>query len=142
MITHAEFTKENEERIEEDSRQTRRTLRNLPTIDVEKSFTLAQSKGVLAAFEKDFRDIFFKFDLAMVAAVDDPKYFYRRNVTYEVVRRALDFAKKRFDNIPILNLVTFIIVQVHDMIIEQRTFHQNMLLHYLQNHEGELNFKK
>src|SRR5690606_10618211 len=75
----------------------------------------------------------FKFDLAVVASPMDAKYFYRRNVTYEVVTRALNFAKKKFDSVPLLNLASFMIVKVHDLVLEQRLYHQYMLMHYLEN---------
>ena len=50
-----------------------------------------------------------------------------------MLKRAIEFAKQQFDNIPVLNLVAFIMVEVHEMVLEQRLFHQNMMLHYLEN---------
>lgn len=115
----------------------RKSLENLPKVDWKDLFSGAGGKGVLSQFEKDLRDVMNNFSLAIIANGEDSRFFYRRNVTYEVVTRALDFAKKRFDSVPVLNLVSFIIVKVHDLIIEQRMFHQNMLLHYLENFPEE-----
>lgn len=127
---------------QENIHRTRRSLRNLPNINVEGAFNKVGQRGVLAKFEVDLNKIFRQFSLTTIANTDDARFFYRRNVTYEVVTRALNFAKKKFDNVPILNLASFIIVKVHDLLLEQRLFHQNMLMHYVQNHEAELGLAK
>ena len=115
----------------------RRSLENLPHMNWKNLFKQADGEGVFKQFEKDLQDVMNNFSLSIIANTGDARFFYRRNVTYEVVTKALDFAKKRFDNIPVLNLASFIIVKVHDLIIEQRTFHQNMLLHYLESVSAE-----
>jgi hypothetical protein len=120
-----------------------RALRNLKDVDIDSAVDKVWTSGVLQRFEKELSDALFKFDLGMIAALDDSRYFYRRNVTYEVVTRLLNFAKKKFDNIPLLNVASFVIVKVHDLILEQRLFHQNMLLFYLENYsETELGLTK
>jgi hypothetical protein len=53
------------------------------------------------------------------------------------VNWALDFARKRLSSVPILNTVSYVVVQVEKLIIERRHFHQNMLLHYLENFKEE-----
>ena len=51
----------------------------------------------------------------------------------------LDFARKRMSSIPMLNTVSYVIQEVEKLILERRQFHQNMLLHYLENfNETEL----
>jgi hypothetical protein len=40
-------------------------------------------------------------------------------------------------NIPMLNTVSYVIVQVEKLITQRRQFHQNMLLHYLENFKEE-----
>ncbi len=122
----------------ENAAVVRNSLLNLPKIDVEKSFSEVAKHDVLKKFEFDLKDALKMLDLSIVAEPTDARFFYRKTVTYEVVTRALNFAKKRFDSIPVLNLASFIIVKVHDLVIEQRQFHQNMLLHYLQNFETKL----
>jgi hypothetical protein len=112
-------------------------LRDVHTFGLEKTFKEIQTKGVLAKFEKDLRDVLMNFSLTIIARTEDSRFFYRRNVTYEVVRRAVDFARKRFDNVPVLSLISYVMVEVHDMIMEQRIFHQNMLLHYLSNFDAK-----
>lgn len=121
----------------------RESIENLPNIKVDESFNAVLSEGVLNKFEWDLKEALKMLDMAIVANPNDARFFYRKNVTYQVVVKALEFAKKRFDSIPLLNLASFVIVQVHDMVLEQRSFYQNMLLHYLQNYEaGELGLKK
>jgi hypothetical protein len=111
----------------------RDSINNLESVDVDGFFAMAETKGVLAKFQKELKEALMLLDLSVIASTEDARYFYKRNVTYEVVKRAIDFAKDRFDNVPLLNLVSFVMVQVHELVLEQRLFHQNMLLHYLQN---------
>lgn len=133
FITYLEdgsaYTKENQENIG----HVRHAIENLPNVDVDESFEGIQAHGVLEKFEFDLKDALKMMDLSIIANPNDSRFFYRKNVTYKAATMALDFAKKKFDSVPLLNLVSFVIVQVHDMVLEQRTFHQNMLLHYLQN---------
>lgn len=110
-----------------------KSLENLKEVEVERFFKDVKTKNVLAYFKAELQKAFDKYSLFNIAATEDPRYFYKRNVTYEVVKKALDFAKKKFGEVPLLNMASFVIVKVHDMMLEQRLFHQNMLLHYLQN---------
>lgn len=119
--------------LDENLRYTREALERLPEAKVDESFETITSSEVLEKFELDLKDLLFKFDLAVIAAPMDAKYFYRRHVTYEVVTRALEFAKKKFSSVPVLNLASYIIVRVHDLILEQRLYHQYMLMGYLEN---------
>lgn len=114
------------------------SLLNLTSINVDESFTEVQKHEVLKKFEFDLKKALKMLDLAIIADPTDARFFYRKNVTYEVVKQAINFAKKKFDSIPVLNLAAFIIVKVHDLVLEQRLFHQNMLLHYLNNFETKL----
>lgn len=125
----------NHKDIDENSLVIRDALKNLPNVKVDQAFQQIHAHGVLKKFEFEFRDILKMLDLTIIANPNDARFFYRKNVTYEVVTRALNFAKKKFDNIPILNLVSFVIVKVHDLVLEQRLFHQNMLMHYMENHD-------
>lgn len=117
----------------------RDSLNNLKNIQVDEFFARVETKGVLENFRKKLQEALNKYSLVNIASTQDPKYFYKRNVTYLVVKEALKFAQKKFSNVPLLNLASFVIVKVHDLVLEQRLFHQNMLLHYLQNFpESEL----
>lgn len=119
--------------VQENIFAIRDSLKNLDNIKVEKVFSELNRGGVLQKFREELEAALDKYSLAVIASTEDPRYFYKRNVTYEVVTRALEFAKSRFSDIPLLNLASFVIVKVHDLVLEQRLFHQNMLLHYLQN---------
>lgn len=110
-----------------------RSFTNLKDVEVDKFFSSVETQGVLAKYKNDIQNAFATMSLGTIANTQDPRYFYKRNVTYEVVKKALDYAKKKFDSVPLLNLASFLIVQVHDMILEQRLTHQNMLLFYLEN---------
>jgi hypothetical protein len=127
----------NNKEVDENSIAIRDALLNLKNVNVDQAFSSIHDHGVLKKFEFELKDLLKMLDLTIISNPNDARFFYRKNVTYQVVTRALNFAKKRFDNIPILNLVSFVIVKVHDLVLEQRLFHQNMLLHYLQNHTHE-----
>lgn len=130
---------EKTQEMQENIFAVRRSLESLDQINVDHVFKELEKGGVLAQFKKELKAALDKYSLAVIASTEDPRYFYKRNVTYEVVKRALDFAKNRFSSVPLLNLASFVIVQVHDLVLEQRLFHQNMLLHYMQNaKESEL----
>lgn len=121
----------NEKGLDEDSLILRDSIKGLRKLNVNKIFKKMAEKGVLKKFELDMQKVLLNFDLSVIANVNDSKFFYKRNVTYEVVQRALNFAKKKFGQVPVLNVASFIIVKVHDLIVDQRIFHQNLLLHYL-----------
>lgn len=118
---------------QENAQIVKDSLLNLPNIDVDRSFAEIKKHEVLKKFEFDLKKALKMLDLSIIADPTDARYFYRKNVTYEVVKRAINFAKKKFSNIPVLNLVSFVIIKTHELVLEQRTFHQNMLLHYLEN---------
>jgi hypothetical protein len=115
-------------------------LNNLKSVDIDEAFAQVENEGVFDFYERDFNRFLLNFDLSIIANLEDSRFFYKRAVTYEVVTRALEFAKKRFSDVPLLNLASMIIVKVHDMIVEQRMFHQNMLLYYLERQENKLPF--
>lgn len=129
LIEHSDKSSE----AYENAALVKESILNLPNINVEKSFAKIHDHGVLKNFEFDLKKALKMLDLSIIADPTDARFFYRKNVTYEVVKRAIEFAKKKFDNVPVLNLVLFVVVKVHDLVLEQRTFHQNMLLHYLEN---------
>ena len=133
----------NDDQIKENSMVVRQSLKGLINVKVDQVFQQALSEGVIVGFEKDIRDVLLNFSLSIIANPNDARFFYRRHVIYEVVKKALEIAKERFSDVPVLNLVSFIIVKVHDLMLDQRLYHQNMLLHYLQNFpESELGLSK
>src|SRR5690606_6772362 len=86
-------------------------------------------------FESKLQEAFLFIDPTVLANLEDSRFFYKKNVTYRVINWALQQAKKKFSNLPILNIASFVIVRVHDMMLEQRHFHHNMLLHYFETVE-------
>lgn len=114
----------------EEAQKLKESLLNIPNIDVDQAFTELNQRDFWKEFESKLQDAFNFIDPTIVANLEDPRFFYKRQATYKVVNWALDQAKKRFSNVPILNIASFVIVRVHDMMMEQRHFHHNMLLHY------------
>lgn len=109
------------------------SLKELAVLNVDKVFSNPAFNDIVAQFEGKMTDAILFLDPTILANVNDSSFFYKRNVTYKAVSWALDFARKKLSNIPVLNTVSHIVVQVENRITERRNFHQNMLLHYLEN---------
>lgn len=113
------------------------SLKKLAEVNVDKIFGHPAFQDIIAKYESKMTSMILMLDPSMVAVVGDPTYFYKRNVTYQAVTWGLDLARKKLSNIPILNTVSYVIVHVQKLITERRNFHQNMLLHYLENFKEE-----
>jgi hypothetical protein len=113
------------------------SLKKLAVLNIDFVFSHESFKTVVAKFESKISDALLLLDPTLIANVNDPTYFYKKNVTYKVVTWALDLAQKTMSNIPLLNTVSYVVVQVEKLITERRQFHQNMLLHYLENFKEE-----
>lgn len=109
------------------------SLKKLAVLNIDFIFTHDVFKDIVTKFQGKMTDALLLLDPTMIANVNDSSYFYKRNVTYKAVTWALDFARKKLSNIPMLNTVSYVIVQVEKLIRERRMYHQNMLLHYLEN---------
>lgn len=108
------------------------SLLNIKNIDVEAAFAELDQGDFWAEFQRRLNEAALFLDPTVVANLEDARFFYKKAVTYKVVIWALEQAQKRFSNIPILNIASFVIVRVHDMMLEQRHFAHNMLLHYFE----------
>lgn len=109
------------------------SLKKLAVVNVDSVFTNPAFNEVVSKFEGKITDAIMLLDPTILANVNDPTFFYKRNVTYKAVSWALDFARKKLSNIPMLNTASYVVVQIEKLITERRNFHQNMLLHYLEN---------
>ena len=109
------------------------SLQKLAVLNVDQVFSNPVFNQVVSQFEGKMTDAILLLDPTILSNVKDPTFFYKRNVTYKVVSWALDFARKKLSNIPMLNTISYVIVQVEKLITERRNFHQNMLMHYLEN---------
>jgi hypothetical protein len=115
------------------------SLKQLSVVNVENVFNHELFKEVVSKFSDKMTSAILMLDPTMISVVNDPTYFYYKNVTYKAVTWGLDFARKKLSSIPMLNTISYVIVQVEKKITERRTYHQNMLLHYLENfNETEL----
>lgn len=116
----------------EEAQRIKESIMNIANINVEDTFRELNKKAFWKEFESRLNEAFLFIDPTILANLEDPRFFYRREVTYQVVKWALDQAKKRFATVPVLNIASFVIVRVHEMMLEQRHFHHNMLLHYFE----------
>lgn len=117
---------------EDEARRIKESLLNLPNIDVDAAFAALNNGDFWAEFQRRLQEAMMYIDPSVLTYHSDARFFYKKNVTYAVVTWALEQAQKRFADMPILNIASFVIVRVHDMMLEQRLFHHNMLLHYFE----------
>ncbi len=116
-----------------EAQKIREALLNIPNIDVDATFAeLARRDDFWAEFQRRMQEALTFIDPSVMANLEDPRFFYKKNVTYQVVEWALEQAASYFSNVPVLSVAAFVVVRVHDMILEQRHFHHNMLLHYFE----------
>lgn len=115
----------------------------IPSLEVDDLMKAITDHNMMEVYENRLTQEMMGLGLNTVANLNDSKYFYKRAVTYKAVTFALDYAKKHFSNVPVLNTISHVVVQIEKMIRERRTFHQNMLLHYFENFsEAELGMTK
>lgn len=111
--------------------------------DIQDLFIQIDDRKFWLEFEAKINEALLLIDPSVLANPNDSRFFFKKNVAYKVIDWALSQAKKRFSSVPALNLATTIIYRVHEMILEQRTFHHNMLLHYIETtNEKELGLTK
>ncbi len=113
------------------------SLLSLQTIDIDKVFSDPQFNDLLTKFETKIDQQLANIGLITLARPGDPNFFYQRQALYQIVKAFLNLAKSQLGEIPVLNTAMFIIQEAERMIRERRTFHQNMLLHYLENFKEE-----
>jgi hypothetical protein len=119
------------------------SMRQIEGLDIDGIFNSPEFQEVIVKFEKKLGDAISYIDPTVIAKPDNSRFFYKRHVTYQAVKWALDFAKKRLSTIPLLNTASYVLVEVERMVRERRLYHQNMLLHYLEMFpESELGFTK
>jgi len=115
------------------------SLRQLEGIDFDEVFSHPQFKEVVLGFEQKMSEALLTLDPTIMAHLKDKNFFYQKRLTYQVLTWGLNFAKRKLSSIPVLNTVSFVLTKVEEMIRQRRIYHQNMLLHYLENFsEGEL----
>jgi hypothetical protein len=127
----------------EEARNFRDSILNVQNVDIEAAFTELDVKDFWVEFQARLNEAMLFLDPTVIANLEDSRFFYKKAVTHKVVVWALEQAQKRFSNLPILNIASFVIVRVHDMMLDQRHFAHNMLLHYFETvKESKLNMTK
>lgn len=101
-------------------------------LDVEEIFNNPQFQEVISKFEDRVGDALDKINPNVLARLDNAQFFYHKRATYQALKWALDFAKRRLSSVPMLNTASYVLVEVEKMIRERRTFHQNIMLHYME----------
>jgi hypothetical protein len=119
--------------LPQEIQKLKEALLHIPHINVEQVFNGLAANSFWNEFQQKLQEAFLFIDPTILANLEDPRFFYKKNVTYKVVEWGMREAQKRFSSVPVLNIAMFVIVRVHDMMLEQRHFHHNMLLHYFEN---------
>lgn len=115
------------------------SLKSLQGLDLRVMLQDESVKEVLEVFQTKITEVLQAFNPSIIARLDNPSFFYQRNVTYQVLTFALNFAKKKLSHLPVLNTVSFILMESERLINQRRMYHQNMLLHYFERmDEAEL----
>lgn len=118
------------------------SLKALRDVDVDGIFNNPKFKTYIDQVEIKMGNAMNSLNPFVIARLDNSSYFYNRAVTYQVVKWGLDLARKIFSSVPVLNTASYVLVKVEKLIRERREFHQNMLMHYLENHESEIGLEK
>ena len=128
---------ENQTQYDQNVEVVVKSLKELAALNVDYIFSKPEFVEVVNKYEGKLSEAILLLDPTMIANVNDSTFFYKKNVSYKAVTWGLDFARKRLSSIPILNTVSHVIVKVESLINERRMFHQNMLMHYLENFKEE-----
>jgi hypothetical protein len=118
------------------------SLKALENLDIDKIFSNPKFNTFISNFEGKLKFELSKLNPSVLANTQDATFFYKRKVTYQVVTWGLALAKKIFSSVPVLNTASYVLVKVEKLIREKRLFHQNLLMHYFENHESELGLSK
>ena len=118
------------------------SLKEIEKVDIDAIFSNVKFKNFIAKFENKMKIELAKLNPTVLVNTQDPTYFYKRKVTYQVVKWGLGLAKKIFSNVPILNTASYVLVKIEKLVRERREFHQNLLMHYMENHESDLELSK
>lgn len=109
----------------------------LGKIDFEAIFSNPAFLEVFNKYDEKLRDTLFYIDPQLVAKPDNSSFYYKRNVTYNIVSQILNYAAKKLSTIPLLNTASYAITQIEKMMTTRRMFRQNLLLNYLELNTAE-----
>lgn len=121
----------------ESIRIVKSSLENLPNVDFDAIIANPKVQDLMNKFELKMKESLSILSLNTIARLDNSQYFFKKQVTYQAVKFALDLAKRIFARVPLLNTASYIVVRVERLVRETRTYHQNMLLHYFQHYTPE-----
>lgn len=109
------------------------SLEALKNIDIDKVFNNHKFREILNKFEVKIGEELEKTGLITIARPADSRFFYKREAIYEITKMFMNMAKSQIGEVPVLNTIIFILSEAERLVKERRTFHQNMLFHYLEN---------
>lgn len=113
------------------------SMQEVGTLDIDGIFEHPGFIEVMREFEFKLFEALQSLNPRIIADLENSSFFYTKTASYQAVKFALDFAKRRLSSIPVLNTASYVLVEIEKMIRERRTFHQNMLLHYVEMYSPE-----
>ncbi len=118
-------------------------LIRLPNLNLRELFSRENMKKVWVELKKQVKLYFKQQNVATVARLDNPRYYYTQRGMNNIVKKTLEYAQKIFKDKPLLNLAAYVIRRIDGLIHERRLYHQNMLRYYLERFEpSELGLTK
>ncbi len=129
--------RESRNKKDQNVKNTLDSLEALYDVDLDAIYANPNFKKVVKEFEAKLIDNFKILDIATVANAQNGAYFYRITVNYQFLTWGLNWSRKKFTSLPVLNVVSYILTSLEKAFREQRSFNQNMLLYYIENHPAE-----
>ncbi|MDH4467360.1 MAG: hypothetical protein QE271_04815 [Bacteriovoracaceae bacterium] len=122
-----------EERIE----QLKKSLDNLPKMEMRPLIDQLAKDPDLKEFEAKLPDILSKLRPDILAKPDEPKFYFNKMLIEKLVSFILTQAVNRLPSVPYLGLLQGILGDVQNILSEQRTYQQNILIAYLINFKSK-----
>jgi hypothetical protein len=107
--------------------------RKLKDISIAGAFDRLKKEKFWKKIEKKANKALLSIDPSYLANLEDPRFFYKRRVKYELTQLALDFVHGVFLDVPVLHMARFIVRRIQWMMLEQIHFHQSMVIYYLEH---------
>ncbi|MDA8793629.1 hypothetical protein N9N67_10290, partial [Bacteriovoracaceae bacterium] len=122
-------------------KRVRRSLLNLRKVNWGKNFNTVQSEPAIKEFGQKIKKILATFNFTILAAAQDKRFFMKKQILNKALNEVIKILRKKYSNIPILGFASFLVTKVHQFILQERMFQQNMLLELMFYHEKDLNLK-
>ncbi len=112
------------------------SLHELAKVNFNQIMSHPKFLSVISEYESKFKEYYRQVDPSIVASLDNPKHFYKRQIGFSVVLLGLQAAQTLSSSIPMLNTATYVINEINNKMTVRLAYHQNILLHYLEQNSA------